>query len=765
MGEKVHILSDKAFRRSKENIFEAIGNVIITHEQNAIYGEKATIAFASGETNVFGNVRYIGPTMTLYGSEMSYNFNNNFMSVKNARILSDNYVVLGKELKRVSENKIIGTDAEYTTCRDCPESWSVFGRRVVITVGEYIRIWHAFIKVNGVVVMYVPYLILPIKKNRESGLLFPKLSLDLDEGVRYQQPWFWAISDSTDMTLTPSIFGKRGLGSEIQYRQQLADKTWFEVNSLQSNDRIYLPEKLNSDLSNGHEFRHFSDYEHHHSSTSDFNHHFYWSEVNDLDIQRDYDFFTEEKIKGSALERGGFFSVRKPFFEFTIESYYNRNTVFQNAKGFDHRHVQVLPEVSFKSTPLSLLQTDIPGMSQLSVGIEGDATYFKQNHVEENGFIRNAIRYNANPYLDWNLGNLGPVQVKTRATLDYQYYKFPFQENKKYFSKQAVVYETEAAIEFEKIYGLAYRENIPLEKIEVKSIAAVKGKENNRKSETIGELPTFNKDFSKENYSIQRNSYRHSQVFKLKHFFLTDTKSKGSENFENQLLSEEGQFDRIDSFRDREFLLNSLNSRTSLPVSNTLELQWNNSIIKKSVKSENPLSDGSYLRDNFSYGRLAYFNVSQGFNFNEESEELSKRLTRLFVATGFSVNKFDFGASEYYFYADKKNLMSVSLKRTFDNGVLGTAFRYDPFSAPVNKSIVFDGEIKLSKLFTVSAFYDYDIEKKQSKLTKYKALYSPVNNCWKLELSHLKSITDTKVSFNFLINFNENSFKSLSDFK
>ena len=96
--------------------------------------------------------------------------------------------------------------------------------------------------------MYFPYLIFPIKQKRETGVLFPYLGFSSSEGFKYRQPFFWVIDDYKDMTLTPSTFGDRGLGGDIQYRQNIKEKTWFELNSLQLNDRIYEPNKIDKSL-------------------------------------------------------------------------------------------------------------------------------------------------------------------------------------------------------------------------------------------------------------------------------------------------------------------------------------------------------------------------------------------------------------------------------------------------------------------------------------------------------------------------------------
>ena len=55
--KEISVISDKAYRISSENRFQAVGNVIILHFDNSIYGEKADISFNTGEVVVEGNVR------------------------------------------------------------------------------------------------------------------------------------------------------------------------------------------------------------------------------------------------------------------------------------------------------------------------------------------------------------------------------------------------------------------------------------------------------------------------------------------------------------------------------------------------------------------------------------------------------------------------------------------------------------------------------------------------------------------------------------
>ena len=96
VGDDIQILSDKAYRKTSTSEYEAIGNVVITHGTEMLYGEKASIAFGEGTLEVLGNVRYVGELATLYGTELFYNFKKDDLVVKNARVISDNYIVWGE---------------------------------------------------------------------------------------------------------------------------------------------------------------------------------------------------------------------------------------------------------------------------------------------------------------------------------------------------------------------------------------------------------------------------------------------------------------------------------------------------------------------------------------------------------------------------------------------------------------------------------------------------------------------------------------------
>ena len=768
LGQKINILSDKAFRKSSENEFEAVGNVVITHLKNSIYGEKATINFTTGQTEVMGNVRYISPEMTLYGTKLRYNFLTKQIDIDNARVLSDNYIVTGKKIIQTSAEIIYAEEAEYTTCKDCPESWSIFGKKITIEIGQYVRIQNAFIKVKGVTAMYFPYLIFPIKQKRETGVLFPAIGFSSKDGFQYQQPFFIVIDDYKDLTITPSTFGVRGLGGELQYRQNFKERSWVELNTLDLNDEVYLPNKLDKFKSGKKKFRHFSDIEGHYIYKHFINSHLYFNKTSDLDTIRDLDFFARPKIRGTEVGGGGFFEGRSSLFSIGVQSYYNQNMLLTDPNKFDDQYVQILPKISLSSVPYNLIHTNYFLLKNISLGLNSDFVVFKQNKHIEGSPIRNAQRLNLAPYIDWQIGNFGPVVFSNQTRLDYQSYRFPY-ETTKSFSKQGFIYETEAKVELEKIYGLSYVEEKPLiidsDVTETDENGKTVDKKTSANVPTIGTLPKIRVNADQQTTQVYNNSYRHWQEYKLKHYYLGEQNYKGNSTFKNQIENDNGQFDYLDALRDREHLTNLNTAQDSIPLSNTLEMQWNNNVIKKAAKKFDPYKDGRYLKDNFDYSNISYFNISQGYDLTVNSPDLNDKLTRLYVSTGMSFEKFSFGVEEFYFHKSQEHKFTSSLGFNYSMFNLSANFTYNSFNSintPVTKKIWYDATLNINDLFTLKNRIDYDIESRLIAESSYSFLYAPINNCWKIEFNYTKDLIDNKFGLLLYINYNDNNFTSIN---
>lgn len=736
----LRILSDRALQRFEDDSYEALGNVVVTYGDHAIYGERGVFSLESGEVEMEGGVRYISPEMTLYASTVRHNVRTGEFSTESARIVAENYVVLGKAMRRTGDGAITGEDAEYTTCRDCPESWSVFGRRVRITPDQYIRIRHAYFKVKDVVVLYLPYLILPIKKERESGLLFPTLSLTNREGALFQLPWYWAIDDASDMTLTPTFIARRGYGAELQYRHALGRKRWFEAETLHISDRVHRKGERTH--------RWFGTYEHHVSTGSRWNHHLLLNRQSDLETIRDLDFHTEDHVRGPDLGGSGFLGFRREALQLSLEGDLRRNLLHPDPEGFDRRYVQTLPRISLSTTPAPVLQSGRGPVAKALLGVDADYAVFRQRRASEGRFIRNASRLNLAPSLQVEWRAPRPLRLSTRTGLDGQDYRFPRLDRERSFSKRVVTNVTEASVSLGRTYGRAGFAAAPAPPPEAPPDPG----------DLVGSIPGLEPEPPRDGALEARSAHRHRQDVVLRHHFLGGERIRGNARFREQvgLPSGAGQFDSTDSIRSQEHLVTRRESLLTLPRSNTLELQWNHSVTRKSPRPG--AGEGAFDRRT-----VLHLNVSQGYDLTDEDRRSRGRLTRLLVDAGATFGGATLAGEDHYFHDLGKHVFHISYLQEVALGHVALRHFHDTLSSPAQRTTWVELGVSPTDRYRLHASRGIDLENPKNTFESYNLLYSPDNNCWKLNLNFKREPLDQRLSVNFLMNFNENNFMGVLD--
>ncbi len=775
LGDKISVFSDKAYRKNKGRSFEAVGNVVIISGKDTVYGELANLDQDTMMVKIEGNVRLITKDMTLYGSHLDYNINTGAATIRNARILTADFNLVATELLRLNENEYVARESEFTTCKDCVESWSVYGNYIKVHVGKYVQIKHGLFKVKGVDVIYLPYIVLPILSKRETGILVPRLSSRTGEGLSFEQPFFWAIAPDKDATLSPTFWARRGYGGDVQYRQRFTEMSWTELNSRLVNDTIYLPGKLNRDTSGDYFFRYFTDLETHAHFSPNLTSHLRYSGLRDLDFVRDYPQYTDPRTNSSDFGFNGFVNWRQERFSLQADSQYLRNQLSAEPTEFDRSYVQVLPRVSLSTVPHSILQTKVPFFQHVAAGADGSLTRFRQVEQVDDSYLRNADRVSLQPYVMWHFLTWGPVSFRSRYVFDHQGYDFAAADEIG-AGKNAGLVRSEVSFTMDKIFGLAYEEKIPLKLIsdeELKRLRDAKEqglaplRKEEKANRLVGKLPEFESELTRDNIVQVRSSFRHSQEFKFVHHFIASENEYGNRRFLNQIQNrpggfggQAGQFDYEDAIRSQEFLFGANVTRTVVPPENTLELQWNNTLVRKSPKSFNFLDDDKYLRDNFTYTRIGWFNVSQGYLLNNrEEEDLRQRLTRLMIHAGYQAQRWTVGLQEYYFHFDNENIFNVNFTRRFEFLNLFANYSYNSFASSNLNSLSFGGQVRPTDVLGVAMVKDMDLEAQKDIRTVYSIDIMPHNNCWIFNLDYRRSIVDSRYSFNIMFNFGDDRFE------
>ena len=418
--------------------------------------------------------------------------------------------------------------------------------------------------------------------------------------------------------------------------------------------------------------------------------------------------------------------------------------------------------MELSTSPIFLYQSDAPFFRGLSFGLESDYTVFKQNHKDESRYIRNTARTNVRPYLEASLGNIGAVQFRSNTSFDYQNYHFGHLERDRSFSKEAFIHQTEASFALTKVYGRAFMARVP--------IPDVQPSEENEDvpqstGDLIGTLPSVEDQFARNEEIVSEDSYKHGQHIVVRHYFLGGEKTRGNERFLQQISESngQGQFDHIDALRAREHLIRQQESLITLPKINTVELQWNHSLVKKSVKSLDAFeNESANRRERFSYRESAFFNISQGIDLNQEGVDTSDKLTRLSVRAGINHSRFRLRGQEYYFYSQGEHIFNLSYSHDYDWGDLSFIHSHDSLSIPTRNFSTLGIGLNITDTHKIYTFRSYDFEQRHTVEEDYGILFTPANNCWMLDLKYEKDILEGRISVNFLINFNENNFRGFS---
>lgn len=212
------INADSMYRDNELEIAELNGNVQMVFKGQHIKADKAKVHLRSRKVELYGHVEIMDANNTIAGDQILLDYENNTGLIYNGYVQSGMVMFSGTLLQKTADSEYIVTSADYTACTNCPASWSFSGSTVRAELGGYAYIKNAILRFGHVPVFWLPYLIVPLKSDRQSGLLTPSFEVSDTGGVAISQPYFWAISRSSDATIELKDYAKRGPKGLFEYR-------------------------------------------------------------------------------------------------------------------------------------------------------------------------------------------------------------------------------------------------------------------------------------------------------------------------------------------------------------------------------------------------------------------------------------------------------------------------------------------------------------------------------------------------------------------
>ena len=197
------------------------GDVHISQGYRQVRSDSAKVDQTNRQVSLAGNVRFREPSLLLIGDDATVDLDSKEVTVDNTTYVLHEAAVRGtaKTLVRQTDGKILIEDASYTGCQPTDDSWQLKTSEIELDEESgFATVKNARLKIGNVPVFYFPYAKFPISNRRSSGLLFPAISVNRENGLDFTQPIYWNMAPNYDATISPRYIQERGVAIETAFR-------------------------------------------------------------------------------------------------------------------------------------------------------------------------------------------------------------------------------------------------------------------------------------------------------------------------------------------------------------------------------------------------------------------------------------------------------------------------------------------------------------------------------------------------------------------
>jgi lipopolysaccharide assembly outer membrane protein LptD (OstA) len=214
-GEPFRLEADTVEYERGRDVYVASGSVVIRQGGRTLRADWIAFSNTTQRGVASGNVTFNEGPDTLYTSFVQFDVVSLEGVLFDARLdsKSSQFEMSGTEIAKTGEQTYHFENGRFTTCR-CEGGgrvpWEIEADRADLEIGGYGTARNTRFEVLGVPVAWLPWMIYPLKTERQTGLLFPELSLGSVQGFSVGLPFFWAARENVNVLLTPGWSVKRG---------------------------------------------------------------------------------------------------------------------------------------------------------------------------------------------------------------------------------------------------------------------------------------------------------------------------------------------------------------------------------------------------------------------------------------------------------------------------------------------------------------------------------------------------------------------------
>ncbi|MEO8504730.1 MAG: LPS assembly protein LptD, partial [Acidobacteriota bacterium] len=214
----------------RDDFATASGSVEIKYEDYDIKADSVTVDLGKKLATAVGHVVIDQGARRLTGDQAMFDLETKTGILQQASAyLEPDYYFSGTTIRKTGDDTYEVEHGTFTSCKGDSPAWSFRMSHANVRVEGYAHIKNLSLRVKKAPVLYLPYLVWPVKKERASGLLVPQFGYTNLRGGYLGLSYYQVLGRSYDTTLLIDGYekGYYGFGDEFRYQPSAGTKGLF----------------------------------------------------------------------------------------------------------------------------------------------------------------------------------------------------------------------------------------------------------------------------------------------------------------------------------------------------------------------------------------------------------------------------------------------------------------------------------------------------------------------------------------------------------
>ena len=241
-GDAVNVDADSLTYDREADTLHAKGDVVVTVGGSVLAADQIDIDRKTNQADAVGSVVVEDPQGRIRADSASFLLEDEtgFLEDGEVYLPQSRFQITGARLEKGIGQTYRIWDGTFTTCQceDGAPDWSIEGDEIDVELEGWGKLRGGRFKIKDQPILYLPYGVFPILRNRQTGFLFPSVGYATRRGFQYVQPFFWAIDKSSDLLLKLDVETEARIGMVGEYRYLLSEKSGGNLGGSYFNEAI-----------------------------------------------------------------------------------------------------------------------------------------------------------------------------------------------------------------------------------------------------------------------------------------------------------------------------------------------------------------------------------------------------------------------------------------------------------------------------------------------------------------------------------------------